>query len=225
MRRSAQYCLIQMRTIPSSPATSADDRPVADRILDAALACVARVGVAKTTLDDVAKEAGCARATVYRSFPGRKALLRAVLDREIATLAADVLDAAGRADSLSGAVEAVILTAADTFGSHPALGFVVAHEPELVAPQLSFDRGSALLQNAGAVVAPAFARFLPADRAERLGEWVARITLSYLCNPIDHGNLDDPAFVQELVADFVLPGVTRSLSTFAAVSAREGAPQ
>ena len=48
--------------------------------LDAALACVARVGVAKTTLDDVAKEAGCARATVYRCFPGRLALMRAVLD-------------------------------------------------------------------------------------------------------------------------------------------------
>jgi len=210
---------------PASSAAPAADRPVADRILDAAVACVARVGVAKTTLDDVAKEAHCARATVYRCFPGRQALMRAVLDREVATLAADVLDAAGRAESLAGAVEAVILTAAATFGSHPALGFVVAHEPELVAPQLSFDRGSALLMHAGAVVAPAFARFLPADRAERLGEWVARITLSYLCNPIDHGHLDEPAFVRGLVADFVLPGFTRSLSTVAAVTAREGAPQ
>jgi AcrR family transcriptional regulator len=214
-----------MRTSPASPATAPDDRPVADRILDAALACVARVGVAKTTLDDVAKEARCARATVYRCFPGRQALMKAVLDREVATLATGVLDAANGADSLAGAVEAVILTAANTFASHPALGFVVAHEPELVAPQLSFDRGSALLMNAGAVIAPAFARFLPTDRAERLGEWVARITLSYLCNPIDHGHLDEPAFVRELVAELVLPGFTRSLSTVAAVSAREGAPQ
>jgi AcrR family transcriptional regulator len=206
-------------------AASSQSGPVADRIIDAALACVARVGVAKTTLDDVAKEAGCARATVYRCFPGRQALLRAVLDREVATLAGNVLDAADAAATLAGAVEAVIVVTATTFQTHPALAFVVAHEPELVAPQLSFDRGSALLVNAGAVVAPSFARFLPLDRAERLGEWVARITLSYLCNPIDHGNLDDPAFVQELVADFVLPGVTRSLSTFAAVSAREGAPQ
>jgi AcrR family transcriptional regulator len=198
---------------------------VADRVLDAALACVARVGVAKTTLDDVAKEAGCARATVYRCFPGRQALMRAVLDREVAALGARVLDAAGRADTLEGAVEAVIVTAATTFATHPALGFVVAHEPELVAPQLSFDRGSALLMQAGAVVASAFTRFLPPDRAERLGEWVARITLSYLCNPIDHGNLDDPAFVHVLVADFVLPGVARAVPTFASVSAREGATQ
>src|SRR6478735_8167944 len=126
MRRSAQYCLIDMS---SSPAVS-------DRILDGALACVARVGVAKTTLDDVAKEAGCARATVYRAFPGRQALLRAVLDREVATLGANVLDAAARADTLAGSVEAVVLTAAITFKTHPALGFIIAHEPELVAPQL-----------------------------------------------------------------------------------------
>ena len=170
-------------------------------------------------------DAGCARATVYRCFPGRQALMRAVLDREVATLGARVLDAAGRADTLTEAVEAVVLVTATTFNTHAALAFVVAHEPELVAPQLSFDRGSALLISAGAVVAPAFARFIPLDRAERLGEWVARITLSYLCNPIDHGHLDDPAFVRALVADFVLPGVTRTVPTYAAVSAREGAPQ
>jgi AcrR family transcriptional regulator len=198
---------------------------VADRVIEAALACVARVGVAKTTLDDVAKEAGCARATVYRTFPGRQALMRAVLDREVGALAARVLDAAGSAVTLADAIEAVILTTAITFNTHPALGFVVAHEPELVAPQLSFDRGSALLIDAGAVIAPAFSRFVPLDRAERLGEWVARVTLSYLCNPIDHGHLDDPAFVRELVADFVLPGITRTSSAFASASAREGAPE
>ena len=66
MRRSAQYCLIHMTGSPS-PAQSA-------RVLDGALACVARVGLGKTTLDDVAREAGCARATVYRCFPGKLAL-------------------------------------------------------------------------------------------------------------------------------------------------------
>jgi AcrR family transcriptional regulator len=205
--------------------SSSSSPQLSDRVLDSALACVARVGIAKTTLDDVAKEAGCARATVYRAFPGRQALTQAVLDREIAAVARRVFDAARDAETLAEAIEAVILTAAITFKTHAALGFIIEHEPELVAPQLSFDRGSALLTSAGTVVAPAFARFLPLDRAERLGEWVARITLSYLCNPIDHGHLDEPAFVHQLVADFVLPGVTRTVNAFAQVSAREGAPQ
>jgi len=197
----------------------------ADRILEAALTCVARVGVAKTTLDDVAREAGCARATVYRTFPGRHALLRAVLDREIATLAVRVSGAAAETANLADAVVAVILTGADTFRSHAALAFVLAHEPEIVAPQLSFDRGSAMLLAAAELVAPAFARFLPPERAARLGEWVARLTLSYLCDPSERVQLDDPAHVRALVVDHILPSVTRTNSTFASVTTGEGVPQ
>src|SRR5689334_25208426 len=121
MRRSAQYCLIEMN----------DSSALSDRILDGALACVARVGVAKTTLDDVAREAGCARATVYRSFPGRLALFRALLDREVGALGARARRAADETDTLGDAVAAVILVGAETFRTHRALGFVVAHEPEI----------------------------------------------------------------------------------------------
>jgi AcrR family transcriptional regulator len=194
-----------------------------DRVLDAALACIARFGVGKTTLDDVAREAGCARATVYRCFPGRDALLAAALDREVHALTGRVLEAAGRAETLTDAIVAVILTAGEPFRSHAALGFVIAHEPEIVTAQLSFERGSALLTTAAAFAAPAFARFVPLDRAERLAEWVARLTLSYLCNPSEQVQLDDPDFVRALVVDYVLPGVTRNLNPLAASSASEGA--
>src|SRR5471032_28339 len=55
------------------------------RLADAALRCVARQGIAKTTLDDVARAAGCSRATVYRVFPGGKdGLMSAVVDTEVA---------------------------------------------------------------------------------------------------------------------------------------------
>ena len=197
----------------------------ADRILDGALTCIARVGVAKTTLDDVAREAGCARATVYRSFPGRGALMRAVLDREIAGLAVRLSGAAAGADNLGDALVAVIGAGADTFRTHAALAFVLAHEPEIVAPQLSFERGSTMLRAAAALVAPAFARFLPPERAARLGEWVARLTLSYLCDPSERVQLDDPARVRALVVDHILPSVTRTTSTFASVITGEGVAQ
>ena len=193
-----------------------------DRILDAALACIARVGLAKTTLDDVAREAGCARATVYRCFPGRDALLAAALDREVHVLTVRVIGAAARAETLTDAIVAVILAAGEPFRSHAALGFVLAHEPEIVTAQLSFERGSALLTTAAAFAAPAFFRFVPADRAERLAEWVARLTLSYICNPSEQVRLDDPAYVRAFVADYVLPGVIRSLNPLASSSASEG---
>ena len=50
-----------------------------DEVLDAAVACIARVGLTKTTLDDVARDAGCARATVYRHFPGKQPLFAALV--------------------------------------------------------------------------------------------------------------------------------------------------
>src|SRR4051794_25435160 len=69
----------------TAPTTAVPAVPeLADRILDATLRCVARWGMAKTTLDDVAREAGCARASIYRAFPGGKpSVLHAAGEREI----------------------------------------------------------------------------------------------------------------------------------------------
>jgi AcrR family transcriptional regulator len=190
-----------------------------DRILDGALACVARVGLGKTTLDDVAREAGCARATLYRCFSGKQGLFAAVLQREVDALGGRAINAAANADSLADAIVAVIMAGTDTFNSHAALRFVVEHEQEILAPQLSFDRGSAVLRGAGELFAPAFTRFVEPGRAERLAEWVARITLSYLLNPSEQVRFDDPAQVRAFVVDFVLPGVTQSIRSFDSVSA------
>jgi AcrR family transcriptional regulator len=52
------------------------------RLLDAAEACFAHYGVAKTTVEDVAAKAKVSRATVYRYFDGRDDLLLGVLLRE-----------------------------------------------------------------------------------------------------------------------------------------------
>jgi hypothetical protein len=46
--------------------------PAEQRVVDALLACIARWGVSKTTVEDVAREAGISRATIYRLFPGGK---------------------------------------------------------------------------------------------------------------------------------------------------------
>ena len=43
-----------------------------ERVLAGTYACVARFGMGKTTVDDVAKESGVSRASIYRLFPGGK---------------------------------------------------------------------------------------------------------------------------------------------------------
>jgi AcrR family transcriptional regulator len=54
------------------------------RAIDATLRCFARYGANKTTIDDVAREAKCSRATLYRAFPGGKdELVGAVVRSEV----------------------------------------------------------------------------------------------------------------------------------------------
>ena len=64
-----------------------------DRILDATISCVDRSGLNGFALEDVAAEAGVARATIYRQFPGgRGELIRAAVTREVAAFWSELAD-------------------------------------------------------------------------------------------------------------------------------------
>lgn len=49
------------------------------KILDAAIACVKQWGIEKTSLNDIAKQAGVTRPTVYSYFPNRNDVIRTAL--------------------------------------------------------------------------------------------------------------------------------------------------
>jgi AcrR family transcriptional regulator len=49
------------------------------KLLDGAITCVTRWGIEKTTLNDIAREAGCARQTVYNYYKNRDAVIIAAL--------------------------------------------------------------------------------------------------------------------------------------------------
>jgi TetR/AcrR family acrAB operon transcriptional repressor len=52
------------------------------QILDAAAAVISRLGYDKTTMSDIAEEAGASRRTVYQYFNGKEELFEALLYRE-----------------------------------------------------------------------------------------------------------------------------------------------
>src|SRR5205809_45385 len=58
--------------VPARAEPLAPEGSLEQRVVAAALRCFARWGVDKTTLEDVARESGYSRATVYRCFPGGK---------------------------------------------------------------------------------------------------------------------------------------------------------
>jgi len=178
-----------------------------ERILAATLVCLARFGVAKTTLDDVAQEAGCARATVYRYFAGKRALVLAAADAEAEAIVARTVAAGERAHTLEDALTVMMVAAAREITGHAALQLALDNEPELVLPHLCFDGGDAVLVEAGRRFAPALARFVPEARAERLAEWCARLLLTQLHTEQPVTDMTDPDAVRALLRRFVLPGI------------------
>jgi AcrR family transcriptional regulator len=197
-------------------ARTSGESPVADRILDGALACIGRVGLAKTTFDDVAKEAGLSRATVYRYFSGRRPLLLALVAREAGRLADVVRAAVAGTDSAADALVAAAGAAVEHLESVEALRFVLEHEPETVMPFLALDRANQAFDAAAAIAVELLHPWLDAPAAARAGEWLARLVTAYIVS-LDCADgaptcLADPDAVRALVADFVVPGLT-SIST------------
>ena len=63
----------------STSRLGADPDAVRASIVESAIACFDAVGIAKTTMDDIASRAGVSRPTLYRFFADRDALILAVI--------------------------------------------------------------------------------------------------------------------------------------------------
>lgn len=73
-----------------TPPTAQQDLTSADAILDAAERLLPRFGYKKTTLDDLAQEAGIARRTIYLHFPSKEEVFLRSIDRVVERLVAEL---------------------------------------------------------------------------------------------------------------------------------------
>lgn len=177
------------------------------RICAAAARVVGRWGVRKTTIADIAKEADCSRATVYRAFPDGKTQLLMVagtarLDRFLDRMAA----LADEASDTEAVLVALLSTAAHTLAHDDALQFLLRHEPELLLPFLGFAEQDRLYASVRAVIGPHLEPFL-GERAGWAAEWGARIVLSYLFNPAPGVDLAREADARRIIRRFLLPAL------------------
>ena len=178
------------------------------RIADAATACLDRVGLAKTSLSDVAAEAGVTRQTVYRYFPSLNDILRAVA-------LAGVEEFAGRMErhlaTFGSAVEVAVesvLFAVRTLPGEPHLGLLLrAGEADFftegVLSPMAFSYGATILRNvpvdwtaAGVATEEDFAG---------LAEILMRLFLSYLRYPSTPALTDDG--IRALVRRWIGPAL------------------
>ncbi len=199
VRRFASYCLSVSSVLADPP----DATSIEHRAIEATLACIARHGLGKTTVDDVARQTECARATLYRYFGGKQELVAATVNAEAARIARRVQAAAADAGTLEDAVMAILATAAAELSGNAALQFVATHEPERLLPHLTFAGGDRFLAAAGPALEPCLAPYVPADRLPRAAEWVARVGLALLFSPTSPLSLGD----LDHTRTYVLPAV------------------
>ncbi|MGF0315520.1 TetR/AcrR family transcriptional regulator [Nocardia fluminea] len=132
-----------------STAATSENSPTADsveeRILDAALVQFERVGVRKTTIEDIAKAADVDRATVYRRIGSRDDVVSAAFEREVRRLLADLSEIPARHDTFDGIVVDVFTTVITRWRAHPLVERLLTLEADRLLPQLTVDGASFFL--------------------------------------------------------------------------------
>ena len=173
----------------------------AGRILDAAAELFVERGVAATGMAEVAKAAGCSRATLYRYFASRRALHRAYVQREARRLGDRIAaEVAAVADPRQRITEAVLLAVRE-----------VRSTPTLAAWFGLGDAGLASeLASTSEVIEVLGTSFLSdiwhADDVEivRRARWSVRAIVSLLTVP-GTDDADERAMVEQFLVPVLLP--------------------
>jgi AcrR family transcriptional regulator len=168
-----------------------------ERILDAAAELFFRQGIAETSMDDVARAAGCSRATVYRYFDDREALRIAFVHRETRRIGTAVGAAvAGIADPTERVIESVMLAVA-AVRSQPTLHAWFASANTEITREI-VSTSSVIHHLAAGVVA----QHDDPDRCDR-ARWLVRTVVSLLLIP-GGSAAEERRLVERFVAPVVI---------------------
>lgn len=175
------------------------------RILRATVACLGRYGIAKTNVDDAAREAGVARATVYRHFPdGKDQLIAESITWAVAQFFTELAVAVADAPDFATFLEQALVHARRAVDEHEVLQKVLETEPERLLPQLT-QSAPLVMATLGDYLAERLEgeELRPGMDPEEAGDWLARMGLSFIL--AEGGwDLSDPAEVRRLVRQELL---------------------
>lgn len=196
---------------PSASSSGGGPSPGGDRrttLLDAAVRRFVAVGITKTTMEDISREAGAGKATLYRHFPNKQAVVEALVERENHRFDRELRQAAREADSPARGLEDVFVAALRFLRTHPMLNKSLAEEPDVLLPYLTLRSGpvarstTALFreliesaQRAGAA---------PSMRVDWAAETLFRLLMSFFSLPTMTIDVDElaevRAYARELAA-------------------------
>jgi TetR/AcrR family transcriptional repressor of uid operon len=183
----------------------------AERILDAAVAQAAAVGMTRLTMEDVVRRSGVGRMTVYRRFASRDDLVKALAARETRRFLAAVDDGIAGAESPSDAVVEAFLAAVSYTRKHAVLRRLAEMGPAR-AVDFGESPDAALLATGSAFIA----RHLHGDQAggpSQEAVWVAdvfaRLFATYIALPPTDPDVDDDSELRAFARAVLTPMAER----------------
>lgn len=177
----------------------------ADRILDAAEQLFTEHDPASVGMNEIARAAGCSRATLYRYFDSRESLRTAYVHRETHRLGREILASIERIDDPREKLVASITATLRMVRENPSLAawFGSTRLPiggELAGQsQVITALASGFLNSLGHSPGP-----VDAADVERRARWAVRVIISMLMFP-GRDEDDERAMIEEFVVPVVAP--------------------
>ena len=119
-----------------------DSDPVAATILDAALDEFLAYGLRRTNVDVVAKRAKVSRATLYRRFDGKDALVQAVLVRECRRFFESIVAKTGHLSTVEERLVEGFVVGVRYAREDRLMNRLLASDPEALLPYLTVNGGA-----------------------------------------------------------------------------------
>ena len=173
----------------------------ADRILDAADALFAQQDAATVGMHEIAKAAGCSRATLYRYFENREALYTAYVHRESYRLFHQMTEQLSGVDEPRERLIEGMVSSLRNVRQSPALSswFATAQRP--IGAEIAEQS-----QVIKALTEAFLISMAPDDPevVERKARWLVRVMTSLLVFP-GHDEADERAMIEQFVVPMVVP--------------------
>jgi len=176
----------------------------ADRILDAAERLFTEQDPASVGMNEIARAAGCSRATLYRYFDSRESLRTAYVHRETHRLGRDILGRIERIEDPRERLIAGITATLRMVRENPALAAWFGSTRLPIGGEMAGQSQviTALASGFLASLSPAPG---PDDAAlERRARWAVRVIISMLMFP-GRGEKDERAMIEEFVLPVLAP--------------------
>lgn len=183
---------------------------ITTRVLDGAYDQFCRMGIRRSSMEDVARQAGVSRITVYRRFTTKEELVKQVVQREFRRYFDQFLIDIRHAETTADRVVIGFASALRAIRGNPLVGGMLTAEPDVMLPSMVSDNGSTLaaVQKfvAGQLRSEQRAGNISGDvDVELAAEMMARVSASFLVIPSRVVDLDDDEQVRAVARKYLVP--------------------